>query len=154
MITKREAIEKHRELWNMIADKTEETNNFVTKRGSGYFDKYEYKETPRSHCFCCEFAGNLISSDEYICDACPLWWNDGNDCYEAEYEKWQGSESIEDRIAYARMIVELPEAEIVFRERKTGNEITLTELLRNHDETDVKMMMDYGEIDFERREKK
>lgn len=52
------------------------------------------------------------------------------------------------------MIAELPEAEIVFRERKTGNEITLTELLRNHDETDIKMMLDYGEIDFERREKK
>lgn len=152
MITKREAIEKHRELWNMIADKTEETNNFVTKRGSGYFDDYSEDDVPLNNCFCCEFDESLEHGS--ACNMCPLWWNDGNNCYEAEYEKWHGSESIEDRIAYARMIVELPEAEIVFRERKTGNEITLTELLRNHDETDVKMMLDYGEIDFERREKK
>lgn len=152
MITKEEAVRKHRELWNMIADKTEETNDFVTKRGSGYFDDYSEADVPLNNCFCCEFDESLEHGS--ACNMCPLWWDDGNNCYEAEYEKWNESESIEDRIAYAQMIAELPEAEIVFRERKTGNEITLTELLRNHDETDIKMMLDYGEIDFERREKK
>lgn len=152
MITKREAIEKHRELWNMIADKTEKEQKYVSKTSSGYFDDYSEADVPLNHCFCCEFDESIKSDVD--CSMCPIWWSNGNRCNEAEYKNWEGANSVEESEIYARIIAELPEAEIVFQERETGNEITLTALLRNHDETDVKMMLDYGEIDFVRREPK
>lgn len=55
-LTKEEAIKKHREMWNWIADETERTNCCTSK--FMYFESKNIssKEIPYHYCYCCEYA--------------------------------------------------------------------------------------------------
>ena len=82
---KDEAVRKHREMWNAIADKIE-----ARKHGIDI-----YKEKGRiagkgilNNCFCCEFA--RTEQDVPNCDMCPMIWpGDSRDfmCEDASNER-------------------------------------------------------------------
>ena len=66
---KDEAVRKHREMWNAIADKIEARKHGVDI----YKEKYRIigKEI-LNNCFCCEFA--RTEHDVPNCDMCPVIW--------------------------------------------------------------------------------
>ena len=116
---KDEAVRKHREMWNAIADKIE-----ARKHGIDI-----YKEKCRiagrgilNNCFCCEFA--RTEYDEYDvpnCDICPMIWpSDSEDfmCKDTGNEHYGGGlyqkcvDSVVDwekQAQLARQIANLPE---------------------------------------------
>ena len=103
-LTKKQAIEEHRKMWNWIADaiKNKEACSAVVSRynwdsliaklthryllnytGQNYKDIY-------THCFCCEYARNDTYYVNDICRYCPVIWSGstGRCCDEyGEYEE-------------------------------------------------------------------
>ena len=56
-LTKQQAIDKHRDLWNWIADRTEQLQ--ICMRKSDYYDSKYHKfkgPIPINHCYCCQYA--------------------------------------------------------------------------------------------------
>lgn len=108
-LTREEAIQKHRELWNWIADETERRQDFVSKEE--YY--YEHPESirPLSLCFCCQYVAER--SDYILSDClalCPIKWETG--CCEnsrGEYREWRRAEDWLEAAKYARIIANLPE---------------------------------------------
>ena len=113
---KDEAVRKHREMWNAIADKIE-----ARKHGIDI-----YKEKGRiagrgilNNCFCCEFA--RTEYDVPNCDICPMIWpSDSEDfmCEDTGNEHYGGGlyqkcvDSVVDwekQAQLARQIANLPE---------------------------------------------
>lgn len=86
-LTKEQAITKHREMWNWIADKLEEAAKKGYAEGFSdvydlkrqYIKKYENNEDVLHNCYCCEYA-NEKSNDPscYTCDICPILWGSEN----------------------------------------------------------------------------
>ena len=91
---RREAIEKHREMWNWIADQTEQRQTIVGK--TEFFTEHGiplYIEggPVKCECFCCQFAleEKQRSIDyESRCIYCPLTWVDGQPDRTAKDENW------------------------------------------------------------------
>ena len=76
---KYEAVRKHREMWNAIADKIE-----ARKHGVEIY-KEKCRITGRgvlSGCFCCEFA--RTEYDVPNCDICPVIWPSDSDKFMCE----------------------------------------------------------------------
>lgn len=66
---KDEAVRKHREMWNAIADKIESGKHVVDI----YKEKYRIAgKGILNKCFCCEFA--RTEHDVPNCDICPMIW--------------------------------------------------------------------------------
>lgn len=67
-LTKEQAIEEHRKMWNWIADQLENGR----RRDVGYLKEEYVKENfpvteISDNCFCCEYA-------KYDCSKCPVLW--------------------------------------------------------------------------------
>jgi hypothetical protein len=97
-LTKHEALDKHRIVWNKIAELLEESS----KSHKGYLFITSYKELamkevglledyPASNCYCCEY-NNQYNKGEYSyssrllyhhCENCPIMWSKTKDdrCY-------------------------------------------------------------------------
>lgn len=110
-LTKQEAIDGHRKMWNWIADETEKRRKVVTKRA--YFEELQVP-VPIRGCYCCDYANDR-------CSNCPIQWtlsNDGPDnalfyCRSttAEFEAWFDAKNRKDwqeAAKWARIIAELP----------------------------------------------
>jgi hypothetical protein len=78
-LTKQEAIENHRKMWNWIADELEkkrESNAGVVDTISikmDYFlhNKISPNNIPSAYCYCCEYAK---AKDGHCTDRCPIDW--------------------------------------------------------------------------------
>jgi hypothetical protein len=74
-LTKQEAIENHRKMWNWIADEIEKGNGYkyygLANIKNEYFLKHNVSlgNRPNSDCYCCEYSGD--------CGDCPLKWPGG-----------------------------------------------------------------------------
>lgn len=81
-ISREEAIRKHREMWNWIADQYEnelDGPDVPVNHLKAKFVKEHYpNDDPDSMCYCCEYAGRVLNSEigmsRYNCERCPLEW--------------------------------------------------------------------------------
>lgn len=91
-LTKKQAIEEHRKMWNWIADaiKNKEDclavvsrynwDSLIAKLKYRYLLNYKgqkYKDI-YTHCFCCEYADNVRNNTYYdinFCRYCPVMWS-------------------------------------------------------------------------------
>lgn len=81
-ISREEAIRKHREMWNWIAEQYENTLNEddrpVTHLKKDFIKEHYPNDDPDSKCYCCEYAEKTLKPEleksEYICKRCPLEW--------------------------------------------------------------------------------
>lgn len=108
-LTKEEAIRKHRELWNWIADETERRQDFVSKEE--YYYEHPEVTRPLMLCFCCQYVGER--SDHIVSDClalCPIKWKGEHcECSGSEYHEWCSAEDWLEAAKYARIIANLPE---------------------------------------------
>lgn len=79
-MTKQEAIEKHRALWEWLTKENKkryENNEYLAKK-LDYFRKHKISHADRPHhlCYACQYA--IEQADElHKCAYCPLDWPDG-----------------------------------------------------------------------------
>lgn len=120
-LTKEEAIRRHRELWNKIAELC--TGGFyiseikiVALNALGYHDSRDY---PTSKCWACEYAIynaiRLHGTNKGVCCFCPLKWETAS-CHDegGEYKIWirhMRDGNYEKAAEMARVIANLPEKE-------------------------------------------
>lgn len=76
-ISREEAIRKHREMWNWIAEQYKNGVTVPVDRLKAKFVKEHYpNDDPDSKCYCCEYAGETLNpvygSPKYNCEKCPL----------------------------------------------------------------------------------
>lgn len=79
-MTKQEAVENHRKLWNWIAEQnrlTDKNTDPVTK--PLFFEEHDIngRDIPVHYCYACQYASNLTDPDDPgKCDYCPIDWTD------------------------------------------------------------------------------
>lgn len=109
-LTKKKAIEKHREMWTWLAEKTEERKEIVRKV-SFFAENYVRKsEIPHQKCYCCEYMLEKNVKERCI-GCCIIDWGDDHDCMgdASLYTKWVHAGSWMNAARLAREIAELPE---------------------------------------------
>lgn len=116
MLSREEAVRKHREMWNWIGSMLKSglwrsvvSDDYFTDRIGDIIIllKYSYlnmvNEFPiRSSCYCCMYVSS-INSDSMTCDNCPVEWP-MIPAYREEYLKWFGSD-VDDVITSCNMSV-------------------------------------------------
>lgn len=111
VLTKREAVRKHRAMWNWIADYIEEKKEGKCIPELKFMYLEEQDETPSCSCYCCEYNNQLVDDG---CKFCPVIWGLNLSCSSCDpslysrclYEtNWQKQADI------ARQIANLPERE-------------------------------------------
>ena len=109
VLTKREAVRKHRSMWNWIADYIEEKKE--AQRISELKEIYvnEHNETPSFLCYCCEYDEQLDDD----CEFCPVIWGSNSGCYgeESLYHQCRYATTWQKQANLARLIANLPERE-------------------------------------------
>lgn len=73
--TREEAVKKHRELWNEIANilsgmETRDITDWILKRVA--LENLGEKEMPLNNCYCCEYVQPYDHGNS--CDTCPVKW--------------------------------------------------------------------------------
>lgn len=119
-LTKKEAIRRHRELWNKIAEMQEASDKPIEKDEALAALGYEL-DPPMHNCWCCEYTRQL---DYCGCDFCPIEWPDlassssawhyPIQCMNSYYRYWMKAVENEEfltAVDYAKAIAELPEAD-------------------------------------------
>lgn len=83
-ISKKEAVRKHRMMWNWIADQYEcghGTSVNILKRR--FIKRYYPGDNPYSICYCCEYSTEISGIDgkslKCNCERCPLEWPSDSD---------------------------------------------------------------------------
>lgn len=111
MLAKKEAIRRHRLMWNWIADETEKRGRCVTKEEA--FKHFCWRMASMD-CWCCEYDSCHISD---CCGVnCIIVWP-GTSCaigpYDGDglYTRWCNTREPSESAALARQIAELPERE-------------------------------------------
>lgn len=96
-LTKQQAIQEHRKMWNWIADqyKTGNNNNVYTLKAMYKHEEYP-KETIWAYCFCCDFAWE---KEVESCRACPVIWGADNEVikFMCEFESIHELNGFEER---------------------------------------------------------
>lgn len=117
-LTREEAVKKHRELWNEIANilsemEIENTAIWVLKTTA--LRNIGEKEMPLNNCYCCEYAQPYDHVNS--CDICPIKWGCRGEfcCGDSEFGAFV--EALEDDNFYlarqiALTIADLPEREV------------------------------------------
>ena len=106
-LTKQQAIEGHRKMWNWIADEIEKQKSeyWIPSLKECYC--YENKLTLISDCFCCEYNNNYKE-----CPKCPLDWIESSYCCGDEkslYHRVLYPKRWQEQADLARQIANLPE---------------------------------------------
>lgn len=125
LLTREIAVEKHRELWNKIAEiMDEKANEDPTECDGKKLRDLELKKMAmlrltgvkriKNNCYACEYDDQFYSADE--CSHCPFIWGNNPElaCYEAEYEYFKNAlyiESFKRAREIALEIANLPERE-------------------------------------------
>ena len=114
-MTKKEAIENHKKMWNWIAEKTLERKRIVKKYE--YFLENKRSIVPLSRCYCCEY--DIEHSVEYPCSSCPIDFKGDNSFYKyfcmskkSAFRNWLEAKDYTKRAELARQIANLPERNI------------------------------------------
>ena len=117
-ITKEEAVRRHRELWNKIAEMIKE-NGCAAYNWNGDYIKLKaldilgYDENIKNDCWCCEY-DILRSTEQNTCKNCPIKWNDQY-CYDSEYRDFcrtlDAKDDDDEAYRIAKVIANLPEVE-------------------------------------------
>lgn len=123
-LTREEAIQEHRKMWNWIAHETAITDRSVCKfdffKNQKEYDARRYLELPRNFCWCCEYnkqkslEENMRVSD---CRFCPINWDQEHIPIACEkthslYRAWRETKDIFIKAQLAKQIANLPEREI------------------------------------------
>lgn len=120
-LTKQEAIQKHRKMWNWIAEETEKRQEKV--REEEYFSENGIENIPYKDSYCCEYGVDQLQIGEYEpkCKYCPIkWGRDVDSCIylwdEKEnkvanglYLRWYHSIDWQEAARLAREIANMPE---------------------------------------------
>lgn len=114
-LTKQQAIELHRKLWNYIADETERTKRCISKL-TAMQQLGVNPDSVANCCFCCEYASQF-DWPLTICAGCPIEWPKlytygETRCSCSYYASWTHAYCSEEYAAaarFARIIAELPE---------------------------------------------
>ncbi len=120
-LTKEQAIEGHRKMWNWIADKIEEITEVRD------IDTYKFCYCTENEldllnlCFCCEYSCRPYDAN---CGKCPLEWESNlkgymctdknkEDDYEGLYSLCTQAKTWQEQVELARKIANLPAREEV-----------------------------------------
>ena len=118
-LTKKEAIRRHRLMWNWIAQTSIQEQRCVSKREA--FKHFFWRRKIQSDCWCCEYSFCEARILEYgsarivhPCDRCPINWNPAMTCYAISglYSQFCDAYDANDYIKAAKIayqIAELPE---------------------------------------------
>lgn len=105
-LTKKQAIQEHRKMWNWIADQYENSCNEHVEDLKSMYIKLNGFNDIKDNCFCCEY-------DQYhrgLCMSCPVIW--GNDIcfvYGSEYDCIRSIRNNKECAIVSRQIANLPE---------------------------------------------
>ena len=72
-LTREQAIEEHRKMWNWIADQ-HENGELSADLKAKYIEVFFPGESILHHCFCCEYS--RLSDNLFSCDSCPFNWGE------------------------------------------------------------------------------
>lgn len=108
ILTKEQAIENHRKMWNWIADETLKQKRIIRKKE--YFSANNISSSciPFYECYCCEYSTKNCRRD---CSKCPIKWENG-DCIAGEFSDWTEACIVNNytkAAKLARIIAYLPE---------------------------------------------
>lgn len=108
-MTKQEAIELHRELWNRIA-RLEKPEHFKKFKIAEEISKERNVIYPNNGCFCCEYAARQGDFSK-VCRYCPIDWGSRVGCAgrDSLYAKWERTTSKEEFSQLAEEIANFPE---------------------------------------------
>ena len=91
-LTKREALEKHKELWLTVAEMSRTEKRCVSKR-EALLKMGIQPESINSACFCCAYAEQESKklSRNNVCDYCPVKWpgSIANACAASFFGEWR-----------------------------------------------------------------
>ena len=77
-LTKEDAIQEHRKMWNWIAEQYEHGSvGIVSYLKARYLEQYEHGKWSYidRNCFCCEYDNeNRVNEDGCKCSYCPIQW--------------------------------------------------------------------------------
>lgn len=105
-LTKEQAIQEHRKMWNWIADQYEQgSENHVSELKDTYLKLNDFYGIAMN-CFCCEYD----NQNEGSCIDCPLTWSNGL-CFNdgSEYDRITSILNFKERAIIAKQIANLPE---------------------------------------------
>lgn len=87
MLSKEEAIRKHREMWNWIADRVKERKQLVDVDGLKQDYIEQHNESAEYNCYLCQYCLDKVEDNEWCerCKYCPLDW----ESYGNEYGLYQ-----------------------------------------------------------------
>lgn len=107
-LTKQQAIEGHRKMWNWIADKIEsEKRRFYISDLKEIYCR-ENNVVLHNRCFCCEYSNYSDSN----CEKCPVDWIKTKHCCDNEkslYSLVIDASTWQEQTELARTIANLPE---------------------------------------------
>lgn len=111
-LTREEAIQKTRDMWNGMADMMETKNEIITKEEylCSTLSADEKKHLPQYMCYCCEYDKQFSNN----CRMCPIYWPEGCLCGSiySPYFGFENAVDVKSAIKYAREIANLPEREV------------------------------------------
>ena len=82
MLSKEEAIRKHREMWNWIADRIMERKRPVIIDNLKREYVEQHNESISYNCYLCQYCVDKVGEYEYErCKYCPLDWESSGDKY-------------------------------------------------------------------------
>lgn len=126
-ITREEAIRKHREMWNWIAEQYEcghGTTVHILKKN--FIKKYYPGDNPYANCYCCECSTEISEIDgkslslKCNCDMCPLEWpSDYHDlmcCYKRRNYKEEIHGLYKQILYYSSQVMDYKKAATIARE--------------------------------------
>lgn len=127
-LTREEAINNFREMWEWIADKT-------LARGHKVYEHEFFNENGiskvRSDCFLCEYRSSFFDISCSLCSQCPIDFH-GDKCHNqnSPYTQWCSTSYYEHYEAayYAREIAKLPEKESALFSKNEKERITFERL--------------------------
>ena len=109
-LTREQAIENHRKMWNWIADETLRWKRVVMKEKYFVANNIPDSIRPVCDCYCCEYGAINFRRN---CSVCPIQWKHRL-CYVSEYDNWRKAcyaENYKKAANLARTIANLPENE-------------------------------------------
>lgn len=101
-LTKQQAIEGHRKMWNWIADEIEKMKHICRIINLKIIYCHKNVLNLKNYCFCCEYTGI-----DNTCDSCILDWGITGDC-DLLYGKIIHTTSWQEQAKLARRIANLP----------------------------------------------
>ncbi len=90
-LTKEQAIQEHRKMWNWIAKNCNRKTSLSIRQLKAMYIKKFNTGSLTNNCFCCEYAGpQVTNSAEHMCDYCPILWGSERkkniSCFYCEYK--------------------------------------------------------------------